>query len=250
MLAGSTGRKNNRINMQSPVGGTDPGQKLLRGCISWSFAFGNLCDGCRCWPIRFPGVRRRRVQVSDPYRHRRQPIRQLSFTANGPPVVQKNLKRPPHRYPASDGEALTQDFADAAALQQCSQKIAQSNGGSQHSESDQEACPPTAKEFAQTPAVSFSTLPKEFMNGIAQNGSLVGQTSLAIKIDEQNKRHIARQVFGSADNELLSVSIQVPSAKGSGVDRVEELFQLADVQLDHRTLRGNRIARGELIVAC
>ena len=91
---------------------------------------------------------------------------------------------------------------------------------------------------------------ERLVDRVAQNGCLVRQTSLAIKIDHQSKSKIARQVLGPTDSELLSFSVQVLIAKGRRIDGIEQLSQFADVYLNHQTLRGNGIACGNLIVDC
>jgi hypothetical protein len=57
-------------------------------------------------------------------------------------------------------------------------------------------------------------------------------------MDDEGERGIAPQLAPPLDDELLRVRIEVPLAEGRGIDRVEELLQLRDVDFDRAAVRG------------
>src|SRR6266436_6098214 len=67
-------------------------------------------------PVSSPCIGFLGVQVPDAYRHSRKPVRKASLIANRPPVIQKDLKRAPHRNPAADRKAFPYDLPNTAAL--------------------------------------------------------------------------------------------------------------------------------------
>src|SRR5229473_82507 len=71
-------------------------------------------------PVFSPCIGSCGVRVSDAYRLRCKPLREPTFTANPPPVVQENLERAPHGNPATDRKAFANDLANTAALHQSS----------------------------------------------------------------------------------------------------------------------------------
>ena len=63
------------------------GGASLLGRILGTFALGMLAGRYHYWPITFPGVRRLHIEISDAHGHRCEPVRQLSLTADWPPVI-------------------------------------------------------------------------------------------------------------------------------------------------------------------
>src|SRR4029077_19988458 len=78
-------------------------------------------------PVFSPRIGTCGVRIPDAYRHRCKALGKPRFTANRPPVVQENLERAPHGYPATDRKAFTNDLANTAVFHQRSQEIAQCN---------------------------------------------------------------------------------------------------------------------------
>ncbi len=67
-------------------------------------------------------------------------------------------------------------------------------------------------------------------------------TGLAIEMHHQRERPIVVQLARPVDDEGLGVGVEVALAEWRRVHRVEELVQLADVDLDDLAARRERIA--------
>ena len=83
------------------------------------------------------------------------------------------------------------------------------------------------------------------MNRISQISRFLRETRRAIELNEQRKLRLAMRFASPADDEFFRGRIQIALAKGRRVDRVEELFQLADMNFDEHALGGNLVAGGE-----
>ena len=83
---------------------------------------------------------------------------------------------------------------------------------------------------------------EEFPDRGAQNRGLLGKACRPIEVHEQRKLRVTGHVASPVDDELLGVGIQVLFAKWGWIDRVEELFQLRHMDLDHLAIRGDWIA--------
>src|SRR4051812_20851037 len=61
-------------------------------------------------------------------------------------------------------------------------------------------------------------------------------------MDQQREVRIVRVILAPTDDELFGFWVKVLFAEWRRVDGVEQLLQLSDVHLDHRTLGGDGVA--------
>ena len=86
------------------------------------------------------------------------------------------------------------------------------------------ARPAHAEQIAEAPPKCLSTLEEKLVDRIAQHGSLIRQSGRTIEIDHKRERRVPRHILGPADNELLSLRIEISVTKWRRVDGVEQLL--------------------------
>src|SRR5689334_6966266 len=94
--------------------------------------------GRRRRPVATPRIGRAVRCVTDTNRHHGESMEQSGFGAYGPPVVQKDFQRSPHRNPAADRKTFTQDIDDTARIDPPSEKLTEGDGRTQECEPDNE----------------------------------------------------------------------------------------------------------------
>ena len=82
------------------------------------------------------------------------------------------------------------------------------------------------------------------MHGVPEDRGSVFRCGLAIEPDDERQRAILMQFCGPADDELFGLGIEIALTKGSGIHRVQELIDLAEVHLDGLTVAGQLVAGG------
>jgi hypothetical protein len=70
------------------------------------------------------------------------------------------------------------------------------------------------------------------MNGLSEGRSFVGPPGWAVQMHDKAPGLIHRQVMRPADDELLGTRVEIALLERRWIDRVEELSQLRDADLD------------------
>ena len=77
---------------------------------------------------------------------------------------------------------------------------------------------------------------------LAEQGRFLRHAGGAFKVHEQTERRAHRHLSRPADDERLGGRVEIPFAERRRIDRVEELFQLADADLDQLAVLRDGIA--------
>ena len=150
----------------------------------------------------------------------------------------------PHRDPTADEKTLLEQLAERIAAEHPGGEITRKQRKSQHGDSDCQAGATHAEQLTKLSPRGHGSLAEVLANGVSQDCCLVGQSSLSIEIHEQGEPGVAVNIARPRDDEVFRLWIQVLFPKRRRVDRVEQLLELGDVDLDHLALRRYGIAGG------
>jgi hypothetical protein len=159
-------------------------------------------------------------------------LQEAALGANRPPVVQEYLQRAPHRNPAPDQKTFANDFAETALAEIAGNGVANRNGRCEKYKGDDEADAATPEQFSKFPPRRHDSLAEVLVNRFPQDRRFVGAPRRAVKVDDQRPGSVRWQISRPADDEFLGAGVEVTLTERGRIDRVEELSQLCDPDLD------------------
>jgi len=168
------------------------------------------------------------------------------FGAHWPPVVEIDLERSPHRDPAGDNQAFACDDLERFVTNSPGEAAEKKTRGEKE-QSDGEAEVAAAEQQAELAALDLGPVAKVVPDRTLAVGGLVG-FGWRGEMDDELKALVARRLPGLAHDEFLGIVIELAIEEGRGIHRIEELGQLAQLQMDPggmvRVSHGTRCQHG------
>ena len=162
----------------------------------------------------------------------RQPPVEIAPANKRPPFVQEYFDRSPIRDPSEDQQALRNKLRERRGRNSDQHGLADDDGKREHCDADRQ-CPATnAKQLVEIEPDDAGAI-AEIAGDSRTDLARFRKRRLRLRqMHDDAQRALTRQFSGPADNELFRLFVKISLAKRKWVQRVKELGDVLDPELD------------------